>query len=118
MVIISKDALRKIKTIGGSELVEKMIDVFVHGAKEKIQSLENRSAWQEESFFEEAESIGHTLKSSAAYLGLTQLQKIADRVEQMAIEKNKLQLDGELDLLRDELIASLSSLIELRKGSI
>lgn len=74
-------ALANLQRIGGSKLVQAMIASFSTHAPQMI--LLAREARQQGNW-SEVERAGHNLKSSAAHLGLKQLQQIAQEVEATA----------------------------------
>jgi HPt (histidine-containing phosphotransfer) domain-containing protein len=83
MLLLERDpsALRRLLDLGGPDLVRRMIDLFVQHTPGRIVTAaqgERSGDWTA------VERAGHSMKSSAAYLGLIGLQERAARLEDLA----------------------------------
>ncbi|MEZ4704135.1 MAG: Hpt domain-containing protein [Bdellovibrionota bacterium] len=115
-ISIDTEALKKIEAIGGRTLVAKMIDVFLIGAVDKHQKLSSLNLQEPDSMLHEIEMISHTLKSSAAYLGLNELGRQSHLVEMQSTEKKVDALQVSVPTLAATLQASVEALKQLRKA--
>ncbi len=78
---VDRAALEKLRTLGGVALLTQMIDLFLENTPKRIaaaQGGEKSGNWYE------VERAAHSLKSSAANLGLTDLQSLAREIEDLA----------------------------------
>ena len=74
-------ALERLRELGGEALLTKMIDLFLENTPKRIQAaLEGEKVGN----WHEVERAAHSLKSSAANLGLNGLQALACEVEELA----------------------------------
>lgn len=74
-------ALERLRSLGGEPLLSKMIGLFLENTPKRIASAtrgEKAGDWHE------VERAAHSLKSSAANLGLNRLQDLAHQVEALA----------------------------------
>ncbi len=74
-------ALERLRELGGEALLSKMIDLFLENTPKRIQAAlegERVGNWHE------IERAAHSIKSSAANLGLGGLQTLAHQVEGLA----------------------------------
>jgi HPt (histidine-containing phosphotransfer) domain-containing protein len=74
-------ALERLRELGGEALLSKMIDLFLENTPKRIQAAlegERTGNWHE------VERAAHSIKSSAANLGLGGLRSLADQVEGLA----------------------------------
>lgn len=78
---IDKSALVNLYNIGGKDFLLRMIDNFLNQAPKRI--LSSRKSL-ETGDLKSIHLIAHSLKASAANLGATQVQEIAERLEEMA----------------------------------
>ena len=79
-VAIDPAALQRLRDLGGDALLSKMIDLFLENTPKRIQAAldgERTGNWHE------VERAAHSLKSSAANLGLTGLQTLAHDIEDL-----------------------------------
>lgn len=77
------EAIRQLQALGGPALVEKMIRLFLENTPRRIGAAvagERAGDWSA------VEHAAHSLKSSAAYLGLTGLRDGAARIERCAAQ--------------------------------
>lgn len=91
-------ALERLRDLGGEALLSKMIELFLENTPKRIQAAlegERTGNWHE------VERAAHSIKSSAANLGLGGLQSLAHQVEELA----ELQQAGPLVPLLHELEA-------------
>lgn len=78
---MDRAALEKLRALGGVPLLTKMIDLFLENTPKRIAAAhggEKSGDWYE------VERAAHSLKSSAANLGLTDLQSLAREIEDLA----------------------------------
>ncbi len=104
-------AFHRLMAAGGVGLVERMIALFLQHSPDRISSLragiDNRD-WPV------VERAAHSLKSSAAHLGLEDLRTIAARLEDLA----PLGAAGQLRPLLDRLTNSFLSARETLTGPV
>jgi HPt (histidine-containing phosphotransfer) domain-containing protein len=77
---IDPQALERLRTLGGKELVSKMVELFTSYAESVLQEA---AAGLEAGNLEAVHRAAHSLKSSAGNLGALQVQDLAGRVEQL-----------------------------------
>jgi HPt (histidine-containing phosphotransfer) domain-containing protein len=75
------EALRRLRKVGGPDLVRKMIQLFLENLPVRM---ETALAGFRGANWSEVERIGHSLKSSAAYLGLREVSERAAALELLA----------------------------------
>ncbi len=88
-------ALDRLRDLGGEALLSKMIELFLENTPKRIQAAlegEKTGNWHE------VERAAHSLKSSAANLGLNGLRALACEVEELAEVQNA---DRIVPLLRE-----------------
>ncbi|HXX93164.1 MAG TPA: Hpt domain-containing protein [Planctomycetota bacterium] len=80
-VTLDPAALDRLRELGGVALLSKMIDLFLENTPKRIQAAlegERTGNWHE------VERAAHSIKSSAANLGLAGLRSLAQQVEALA----------------------------------
>jgi len=110
MLLLQRDpaALQGLLKLGGSELVRQMIHLFLVHAPERVRTASEAVRAGDWTAVERA---GHSMKSSAAYLGLTGLQERAARLEELAAQGGSGEIAG---LLREvsEALPGLCGLLQ------
>lgn len=91
--MIDQDVFEKLLEIGGPQLARRVIDLFFEHTPSKIESLRLGLSSQELKTIERA---AHSIKSSAANLGLENLRQVASQLEQAA---NQGQLESCIELV-------------------
>ena len=84
------EALRRLHKVGGPTLVRKMIGLFLENLPIRVDTAIaglRRGNWSE------VERAGHSLKSSAAYLGLREISERAARLEHLAAQGGSLEVE-------------------------
>ena len=104
--MINLEIFNKLQEIGGSRLANKIIDLFFEHMPEKIHSLSN--ALQIKDLIS-LERTAHSMKSSAANLGLEKMQHLCTQLELKAREQN---LD-DCALLVSDILASYEKVNQL-----
>ena len=94
-VIPDSEALGRLRKIGGADLVKKMIALFLENLPVRVQVA---FAGVRGGDWAEVERAGHSLKSSAAYLGLRELSERAAALESLAAQARRSDVEP---LLRD-----------------
>jgi HPt (histidine-containing phosphotransfer) domain-containing protein len=74
-------ALDRLKRFGGGSLLDKMIELFLVAAPERIEAASRAHAAGDA---EGAERALHSLKSSSAQLGAVRMQRLSERGERLA----------------------------------
>jgi HPt (histidine-containing phosphotransfer) domain-containing protein len=92
-------ALERLTRIGGEKLVTQMIMLFLQHGPERIEQAVTGYASGDMRAIEHA---AHSLKSSAGNLGASRLQLAAAAVEEATESGMVLDLEGQLQTLRDE----------------
>jgi HPt (histidine-containing phosphotransfer) domain-containing protein len=82
-------ALRRLQTAGGRDLIDKMVSLFLRNTPERLSLLR---AGAEGGDWVSAERAAHSMKSSAAYLGLRDLRARAEEAEDLAREGGGLEI--------------------------
>lgn len=80
-VTTDAEALRRLRKVGGPDLVRKMIQLFLENLPVRV---EVALAGFRGGNWSEVERAGHSLKSSAAYLGLREVSERAATLEKLA----------------------------------
>lgn len=83
--IIEDAALRRLLRIGGRGFLREMIDLFLEHAPERIRSAR---AALEDGDHQTLYRAAHSLKSTAGNLGARGLQRVSERVEARAAERD------------------------------
>ncbi len=78
---IDKRALDRLRRQGGPDLVREMIAIFLQDAPARFRAAR---AGAEAGDLDATRRAAHSLKSTAATLGATQLQAMSGRIEQLA----------------------------------
>ncbi len=94
-------AIERLRRLGGRELISRMIELFVAHASPLLEQAQKDL---QEGNFEGVKRAGHSLKSSAANVGATQMSSIAAEIEnaapamdQAALEKLLARLQSSFD---------------------
>jgi HPt (histidine-containing phosphotransfer) domain-containing protein len=106
-------ALERLRSMGGAALLQKMIGLFFEHTPRRLRAAmdgENARDWYQ------VERAAHSLKSSAANLGLTAIHSLARRVEEMAESG---QAEGMVRLIHeiDSLVPAAKAFLEEERGS-
>jgi two-component system, sensor histidine kinase and response regulator len=89
-------AMDRLRRLGGGDLVSRMIHLFMaHAAPLVVQAQTDLQAGN----FDGLQRAGHSLKSSAANVGATEMSRVAAEIERLAPEKDR----GVLEKLVTEL---------------
>lgn len=105
-VTLDAEALRRLRKAGGPDLVRKMIQLFLENLPVRLEIAVagfRRGNWIE------VERAGHSLKSSAAYLGLREISERAATLERLAADGG----GADVEPLLRELSAALPALRSL-----
>ena len=106
-------AIGRLRTLGGEGLLSKMIDLFLEHSPRRIQAAhEGRKAGN----WYEVERAAHSMKSSAANLGLTGLQGLAREIEELSIHQEAGRVDPLLGEIESIFPAIRVRLEEIRNG--
>jgi two-component system, sensor histidine kinase and response regulator len=84
------EALRRLQRVGGPTLVRQMIRLFLENLPIRVDTA---FAGLRGGNWSDVERAGHSLKSSAAYLGLRDLSERAARLEQLAAQGGGLEVE-------------------------
>ena len=87
---IDGGALERLRKLGGDALLSKMVDLFISHAE---PALEEVSAGVKSGDLEVVQRAAHSLKSSAGNLGAQRVQRLAERIEQSAEDRNAVELN-------------------------
>ena len=106
-------AIQRLLDLGGSVLAEKMIRLFLDNTPARMaaaRDAERTGDWTT------VERTGHSMKSSAAYLGLLGVQERAARLEALAAQGAAVEVRA---LLRElsEAYPALCTLLQLKPDS-
>lgn len=82
-VTADRAALQRLRRAGGADLVRKLIALFLENLPLRLQAA---VAGVQSGNWVDVERAGHSLKSSAAYLGLRELSDAAAAVEAIAAQ--------------------------------
>lgn len=74
-------AIQRLRKVGGADLVRQMVRLFLENTPKRIADM---TAGSRTGDWKTVERAGHSMKSSAAYLGLTGLSAQAARLEDLA----------------------------------
>jgi HPt (histidine-containing phosphotransfer) domain-containing protein len=103
-------ALDRLRRFGGGSLLDKMIELFLVAAPERIEAASRAQAAGD---VEAVERALHSLKSSSAQLGAVQMQRLSERGEQLAragsldkVAQVTSALDEELARVREWLLGA------------
>jgi HPt (histidine-containing phosphotransfer) domain-containing protein len=105
--VIDPDAVERLRRLGGVVLINRMIDLFAGHAGPIIERAQKDL---QEGNFDGVHRAGHSLKSSAANVGATQMGRTAAEIERLA-------LAGDGPVL-EKLIAELRSAFDLAKAKL
>ncbi|MBV8879097.1 MAG: Hpt domain-containing protein [Planctomycetaceae bacterium] len=78
---VDSAALHRLFLAGGLDLVEKMVDLFLKNTPDRLLQLRRGTEGRD---WAVVERIAHSMKSSAAYLGLEDLRSAAALAEELA----------------------------------
>lgn len=109
---MKQESLNRLQEIGGNDLVLKIIALFFQHVPERMITLKQGLA---ENNSDTVMRMAHSIKSSAANLGLEALENLSQEVESLA---NKGQIDGCRSLLEpieEALKNALVTLSEIQK---
>jgi HPt (histidine-containing phosphotransfer) domain-containing protein len=76
--MLDPSAIKRLEEWGGPPLVKKMVALFLETSQDRITQLRQGLA---DKSLDEAERAAHSLKSSAANVGATQLQQVSATLE-------------------------------------
>jgi len=111
---LDPEALERLRTLGGPTLLAKMIDLFLENTPKRLAAA---GAGESSGNWYEVERAAHSLKSSAANLGLTGLQSLAREVEEFA-ERRQADRVGPLLRELEALFPAVKARLERERGSI
>jgi HPt (histidine-containing phosphotransfer) domain-containing protein len=108
------EALRRLHRAGGPDLVRQMVRLFLENLPIRLRAA---AAGLQGGNWTEVERAGHSLKSSAGYLGLREISDHAARLEQLAsrhegrdIEPLLVDLSASLPAVRTHLLQVVQDL--------
>jgi HPt (histidine-containing phosphotransfer) domain-containing protein len=104
------EALRRLRKAGGVDLVKKMIALFLDNLPVRVHIA---VAGTRAENWAEVERAGHSLKSSAGYLGLRELAERANALEELAVQGKRSDIEPLLRELSDSVPALRFSLQKL-----
>ena len=104
------EALRRLRKAGGVDLVKKMIALFLENLPVRVHVAIAGTRGEN---WAEVERAGHSLKSSAGYLGLGELAERAKALEELAAQGRKSDIEPLLRELSDAVPALRFSLQRL-----
>lgn len=108
--ILDRDALDRLRRIGGDRLLAAMLDAFVaNGAERVVAATASAAAMDADG----VSAAAHALKSSAGNIGARGLQETADRIEHEA-ERTGADLRALADELDAEYVATEAAVRALR----
>jgi HPt (histidine-containing phosphotransfer) domain-containing protein len=93
---VDPGALERLIQAGGTELLVGMVDLFLQNTPIRLDAMRSGIEQRDWSSIERA---AHSMKSSAAYLGLFDLRDRAERIEALAAEGADAQLVARIDEL-------------------
>jgi two-component system, sensor histidine kinase and response regulator len=82
--VIDPKALFRLKKLGGDELVQRMIDLFLPHVQSKVEAARAAMASGQ---LEELERAAHSIRSSSGNLGAEELGRISGDIEKLASER-------------------------------
>jgi len=113
-VIADGEALNRLRRVGGPDLIRKLIQLFLANLPLRV---EVALAGLRGGNWAEVERAGHSLKSSAAYLGLREISERAAMLELLAangggsdVEPLLQDLSGAIPAFRDHLLQVVRAL--------
>lgn len=80
-VDVDSTALHRLLTVGGRDLLEKMVALFLRNTPERLSLLRTGAEGRD---WASVERAAHSMKSSAAHLGLRDLRARAEAAEDLA----------------------------------
>ncbi len=111
---IDPSAVERLRTLGGPQLVERIIDLFLENTPKRIQAaLEGgkRGDWYS------VERAAHSIRSSSGNLGLRRFQEMARELEELAERRQPERADPLLRALEAAFCSLRTLLQEKRKSS-
>jgi HPt (histidine-containing phosphotransfer) domain-containing protein len=112
-VLLDRTALEKVHTLGGPDLVARLIDLFLENAPAR---LDRAVAGTADGDFETVERATHSLKSTAGNLGARWLQLLAEAAEDVAAARAGAQLAPLLARLQAVYEETRQALLQEREG--
>ena len=88
-VDVDSAALQRLLSAGGRDLVEKMVALFLRNTPDRLSLLRTGA---EDDDWASVERAAHSMKSSAAYLGLRDLRARAEAAEDLAREGRGMEI--------------------------
>lgn len=110
--MLDPSAIERLEDWGGPPLVKKMVALFLETSQDRISQLRQGLA---EQTLDEAERAAHSLKSSAANVGATHLQRLSADLENRLSERDVAgarTLVRELEIAHKEAVRALKVLEE------
>jgi len=80
-VDVDSAALQRLLRVGGRDLLEKMVALFLHNTPQRLSLIRTGTEGRD---WASVERAAHSMKSSAAYLGLRDLRARAEAAEDLA----------------------------------
>ncbi len=111
--VIDPKALARLHKLGGDELVDKMIDLFLPHTKSRVEAAH---AALESGLLPEVERAAHAIRSSCCNLGADELGELAGTIEQLAYERRGEELAPLVHNLDDALARVKSRLEQERRA--
>ena len=108
--MLDESAIRRLKEWGGPTLALKMIRLFLDTSHERVDQVREGL---EGSGLELAERGAHSLKSSAANLGATQLQEMSDQMETLLSQGDAAGATALYDAFEEAHDAAIAGLREM-----
>lgn len=107
---LRQESIDQILNLGGASLLEKMIDAFVRSSPERVDSAVES---MQRGDLEMVSRAAHSLKSSAANFGATQLVELVAELETVAREGDAVRssdLVEDLPALYEQVVGHLETL--------
>lgn len=111
--LVDHAQIERLKEWGGAKLQQKMIDLFLTHARERLDQIKSGISAADS---DAAETGAHTLKSSAGNVGARQVQQLAEEAEALAEAGNLADLGSMLPMLEEAFEAACSALVDVRDG--
>lgn len=113
--IVDQNQIERLSEWGGAALQRKMIELFLSGARERVDQLrEGLAAGNRET----AERAAHTLKSSAGNVGAQRLQMLAQEAENLAGAEKMGDLETLFPSLEQEFQTACQALKSIMEGIV
>ena len=109
---IDPEAIERINRIGGSNLIVRMIGVFLENAPAHLEAIENA---EKEEDWESVGKSAHALKSSTGNIGANSLFDLFDRIERMVVNQECEGIAERITKLRPLYESARKRLLEMQE---